>query len=118
MWFTPRATLLHVTVLIVVPTCLALCDWQVRRALSGNDLSWAYAFEWHFFAAYALYLWWKLVHEQPGLEAARAAAPEKTKKPEPPDAAPGLRESDEDAELAAYNRYLAELDAADRPKHW
>jgi len=33
--------------------------------------------------------------------------PEKTKKPEPPDAAPGLRESDEDAELAAYNRYLA-----------
>jgi hypothetical protein len=36
---------LHVTVAVVVPVCLALCDWQVHRAVAGNTLSWAYVFE-------------------------------------------------------------------------
>ncbi len=60
-----RAIGLHVLILIVVPTFAALCVWQVRRALGGNDLSWAYVFEWPFFAGYAIYMWWRFVHEAP-----------------------------------------------------
>jgi hypothetical protein len=34
------------------------------RALQGNLLSWAYTFEWPFFAGYATWMWWRLVHEE------------------------------------------------------
>ena len=57
--------MLHLTALVVVPGCLALGYWQLHRALSGNTLSWAYTVEWPFFAAYGVYMWWRIVHEQP-----------------------------------------------------
>jgi hypothetical protein len=50
VWFSRRAIALHVVIIVVVPTFLGLCAWQVDRALSGNGLSWAYVFEWPFFA--------------------------------------------------------------------
>jgi hypothetical protein len=117
-WLTRRALLLHATVLVVVPTCLALCIWQVRRVEEGNTLSWAYAFEWPFFAGYAVYLWWRLVHEQPALDQAPAGGgTDHTGRtatgPAPDDAPPTVGVGEEDEELAAYNRYLAELAAHD-----
>ena len=63
VWLSRRAIKLHVVILIVVPAFLALCLWQVSRALGGNSLSWAYVFEWPLFAAYAVYMWWRFVHE-------------------------------------------------------
>ncbi len=63
-WFSRRALLLHLTVLTVVPTFLGLAWWQLHRALGGNELSWAYTFEWPFFAGYAVFVWWKLLHDQ------------------------------------------------------
>ena len=85
----------------VVAFCL-LARWQVDRALSGNTLSWAYAFEWPFFAAYAVYMWWKLLPETPG-GSGRVPAP-----PDP----------EEELQRAAYNRYLEGLAAEDgrRPR--
>lgn len=67
---------MHVAIAVVVPGFLALCAWQVTRALSGNTLSWAYVFEWPIFAAYALFMWWKLTHEAsaPSSEADSAGA--------------------------------------------
>ena len=62
-WVSRRALSLHVTVAVVVPACLALTAWQVDRAVTGNTLSWVYSFEWPFFAGYALYMWWRLIHE-------------------------------------------------------
>ena len=111
MWWSPRAVGLHVTVAVVVPVCLALCDWQVHRAAAGNTLSWAYAFEWPFFAAYALYMWWRLVHEPVQSEGARAPDPGSVTSAS---AAAGLAPEDQDDELAAYNRYLAALHEEDR----
>jgi DNA-binding transcriptional regulator of glucitol operon len=102
---------LHLTALVVVPGFLALGWWQLHRALSGNSLSWAYAFEWPFFAAYGVYLWWKLVHEQQEDSATVEAAAR------PAEAQGALVEDEEeDEELAAYNRYLAELSASDDRK--
>ena len=71
VWLSRRAIKLHVVILIVVPAFLALCLWQISRALSGNTLSWAYVFEWPLFAGYAVYMWWRFVHE-----AAEDTAPE------------------------------------------
>jgi hypothetical protein len=102
---------MHVALVILVPTCAALCDWQVHRALSGNTLSWAYVFEWPFFAGYGTYVWWKLVHDQMGEPdgAATGATPS-------PRAGEAAAEPDE--ELAAYNRYLAKLHVSGRAKRW
>ena len=109
-WFSRRAVLLHLTALVVVPGCLALGWWQLQRALSGNTLSWAYTVEWPFFAAYGVYMWWKIVHEQPAKQSSGTIA-----EPAPADT-PGPYEEEEDEELAAYNRYLAELNEADEHK--
>jgi DNA-binding transcriptional regulator of glucitol operon len=120
VWFSRRAVKLHVVILIVVPAFMALCLWQVSRALGGNSLSWAYVFEWPIFAAYAIYMWWRFVHEatqdrSPGDTAAAdpggpsaAADPKAT----PPPATPEARR--EDADLAAYNDYLAQLAEQDK----
>jgi hypothetical protein len=64
-YFTPRCVGMHVTLLIVLPAFAWLTDWQLRRALSGNTLSWAYTFEWPLFAGYACYMWWQLIHDDP-----------------------------------------------------
>lgn len=94
---------LHLTVATAVVAFCLLARWQVHRALSGNALSWAYAFEWPFFAAYAIYMWWKLLHEGPeGADGARR---------------PAARPSaEEEVQRAAYNRYLARLAAEDRDR--
>ena len=95
-WLSGRALALHLTVVVVVTSFGLLARWQVHRALSGNTLSWAYAFEWPFFALYAIYMWWRLLHDAD-------------------DANPRLaRQSDDEARaLEEYNRWLGELHAED-----
>ena len=84
----------------------------MHRALSGNTLSWAYTVEWPFFAAYGAYMWWRIVHEQP-----TGASPKPSRPAEDAPLPSGPDQSEEDdEELAAYNRYLAELHAADEHK--
>ena len=139
-WWTPRAISAHVTLALCEPGFAALAWWQVDRALSGNSLSWVYVFEWPFFGVYAVFLWWRIVHDQPlvperlrGVVAERGAegAARETDEPvmtsgeEAVDqraaeraAVARAREQDEERELAAYNRYLQALRAEDRPKRW
>ena len=62
-WFNRRAIRLHLTLIVVFPGCLALGWWQLNVALSGNTLSWVYTFEWPGFAVYAVYMWWRLLHD-------------------------------------------------------
>jgi DNA-binding transcriptional regulator of glucitol operon len=120
MWTSRRAISLHVALIVFVPGCVALTWWQVSRALGGNTLSWVYTFEWPLFGAYAVYMWWRLVHDVPGARPAPDAEPS-------PDAeaaahagsrAGEVAREDPDDELAAYNRYLAELNASGRRKRW
>ena len=99
---------LHVVILVIVPAFMALCLWQVSRAVGGNELSWAYVFEWPIFAAYAVYMWWRFVHETPEAPVVDATAAT------PSDPAALAKQEAEDAELAAYNDYLAQLAAGDR----
>src|ERR1700691_4916632 len=127
VWRSRRAVSLHVALIVFVPGCVALTWWQVSRALGGNTLSWVYTFEWPIFGVYATFMWWKLVHDDPvagpdgpavtasadssalgsdGKAAAREGGAETGSEAEP------------DEELAAYNRYLADLNASGRQKRW
>ncbi len=63
-YLTWRCVGLHVLVLVLVPAFLLAGWWQYHVALGGNDLSWVYTVEWPFFAVYAVYIWWKLIHDE------------------------------------------------------
>jgi len=115
VWFSRRALKLHAVILVVVPAFLALCVWQIYRATGGNELSWAYVFEWPFFAAYAIYMWWRLLHAAPEVAAAPDSEGAATEpRPAAVDPAAGAEQEEEDAEMADYNRYLAQLAEQDR----
>ena len=119
--------------IVLVATMAGLTWWQASRALSGNTLSYVYAFEWPLLAGVVVYMWWDLLHERPDGASVRRreAAPgvstngasangagangSATAGPRP--AAPRYRD-DEDEALAAYNRYLAQLNASGRRKTW
>ncbi len=107
VWWSRRALLLHATLAVLLPSFGALAWWQTSRALDGNSLSWVYAFEWPFFAAYACFMWWKILHE-PLESASEATAPHA-----PSLGAQPAAHVEPDPELDAYNRYLAQLHAAD-----
>jgi integral membrane protein len=70
-WFSPRAFLLHVEVIIVAPACVLAGWWQATRALDGNGVSWVYSVEWPVFALIAVLAWWHLIHEDPAAYRAR-----------------------------------------------
>ena len=117
---TPKWLGWHLFTVAAVIGMLWLGDWQLHRALSGNGLSWAYTFEWPIFAVFGVVFWAKTIRdefrppavaEEPDIVlpagayppaaaagAARAAA-----------APGGAAATEEDAELAAYNAYLARL---------
>jgi hypothetical protein len=48
---------------------LWLGDWQLHRALAGNELSWAYTFEWPLFAMFGVYFWAKTIWDELRTEA-------------------------------------------------
>ena len=87
--------------------CLSAFYIEIRRAMGGNHLSWAYVFEWPIFAGYAVYVWKKLLSDE------RTPSPDPTLEVriEPP--------SEPDVALERYNDYLrsvhGERDDADEP---
>ncbi len=110
-WLSPRALKLHAVILIVVPAFMALCVWQIYRATGGNNLSWAYVFEWPLFAGYAVYMWWRFLHEDTSETPSADTDTGSTGRPTDGDTV------DEDPELVAYNAYLAQLADQDQARH-
>ena len=115
----PKWLAWHLTMVVSACGMLWLGDWQFHRAISGNGLSWAYTFEWPIFAVFAVVFWAKTIKDE--LHPPAAAAPGADDVPLPagavrqggPDgaaAAAGEPASpEEEADLAAYNAYLARL---------
>ncbi len=54
---------MHITLAVVLALCLAAFWFELRRALGGNELSWAYVFEWPIFAVFGVYMWWTTLHQ-------------------------------------------------------
>ncbi len=54
----------HATLVGGLLLCGAAFWFELRRAEGGNELSWAYVFEWPLLALFALYMWWKILHPE------------------------------------------------------
>jgi hypothetical protein len=114
---------------IWVPGCVVATWWQVTVALSGDPLGWVYSVMWPCFAGFSVVLWWNIVHDDPetvgarGLQRLREQAVAETGANETIDDERSAddaitRAEAEDAELAAYNAYLAELRHRPDAKTW
>jgi hypothetical protein len=60
----PRWLCWHAFAVLATAGMLWLGDWQLRRALAGNELSWAYTFEWPLFALFAMYFWARTIRDE------------------------------------------------------
>jgi hypothetical protein len=60
----PRWLAWHAFAAVAFAGMLWLGDWQLHRALSGNELSWAYTFEWPLFAVAGAYFWVRTLREE------------------------------------------------------
>ncbi len=137
--FTPRWLSWHAFAIAAFAGMFWLGDWQFRRAMAGNTLSWAYTFEWPIFAIFGAVFWVKTVRDE--LRPSRSAtAPEialpagaRTPVPSGGDGAQAVADAGQggdlgaaraqpsgtadddgpdeldDLELAEYNAYLAML---------
>jgi hypothetical protein len=119
---TPKWLLTHAFVVVLVLLFAALGWWQLGRAVAGNTRSYAYMLEWPTFALLVIGFWIKIIyddlHPKTGSETgdAAVAAPDAgqtvaTGVEQPTAATAGVKAAGraaDDAELAAYNRYIAE----------
>jgi hypothetical protein len=121
----PRWLAWHLFMVASVAGMLALGNWQLHRAMAGNSLSWAYTFEWPFFAILAVVFWAKTLRDEAHPPAPVPDAERAIQLPAAvgqPGAAgqPGVTEAtggagpepvmtEEEEELAAYNAYLSRL---------
>lgn len=127
---TPGWLVLHVLAVLAVAVMLWLAGWQLVRGMDGNSISWGYALQWPVFAGFAVFVWIREVRRTVRPEATDVDTSPNAPSPESADApytgqpqfrrpvitrrvpahtAPAVEE--DDPEVAAYNRYLAWLNA-------
>ena len=103
------------------------CEWPGRvhhehdelvgetdEHLAGDSLGWLYSVEWPVFACFGVYFWWFWIHDDPSDLGRRKLLKLKASGQyhEVVEPAQVRAEELEDAELRAYNDYLATLAAA------
>jgi hypothetical protein len=63
--FTAKSAIkTHLTLLFGLVLCGIAFWFELGRAERGNELSWAYVFEWPLLALFAIYMWWKILHPE------------------------------------------------------
>ena len=112
----PRWLAWHVLALVVAVVFVRLGLWQWHRAVAtGSPQNMGYALQWPAFALFAVAVWWRVVRDAVSPPGDRPPRPGRGARRPVPEPAPAVPVTDEeDPELAAYNRYLAELDDAAR----
>lgn len=114
---TPRWVGWHLLMVVSFFGMGWLGDWQFRRAMSGNGLSWAYTFEWPLFAVFAVVFWAKTIRDEFRIRRGEMPAPGSSEDigDLPAGSVTAVQTAsgsgDEDDELSAYNAYLARLNA-------
>ncbi len=95
---------LHFTLGAGLTLCLGAFTFELWRALDGHTFSWMYVFEWPLFAAFAIYMWWNLLHGHDRVRRPAGASPT-----DPRSTAP-------DEDLEAWNRYVRLVNADDETR--
>ncbi|WP_410639827.1 hypothetical protein [Amycolatopsis sp. lyj-346] len=107
------------TCLVSLLVCCGLAWWQWDRFTSANGTfqNLGYVLQWPLFGLFPAFMFWRIRK----LNQKAAAEPETPVEAKPEVPAPRPRPdavqaplTDEDEELAAYNRYLRELNARDQ----
>jgi hypothetical protein len=73
----PRWLAWHLFAVVATLGMLWLGRWQLHRAESGNELSWAYTVEWPLFAVMGVYFWAKTLRDELRGQANAGAPPAK-----------------------------------------
>jgi DNA-binding transcriptional regulator of glucitol operon len=102
---------------------LGVWQWNSAESLHGTLQNLAYAFNWWLFAALFIGFWFKALRDTVRRDAAEAAGtpiarglgpvpkPVRVREPAPDVPRPPLPTAEEDPDVAAWNRWLAELNA-------
>ena len=105
---TPKWVAWHVLAVVLAITFVRLGLWQWHRAqATGSAQSMGYALQWPAFAAFGVFFWWRTVRD--AVRPPGDPTPKPPRKRQPVSATVRPVTDEEDPELAAYNRYLAEL---------
>ena len=112
LW-TRRWILVHLGTIVLVIGFLLLGWWQINRARAGNSLSFGYAIEWPAFAAFVIYVWVKEVRSVLRSDRTEAShpAPREVIRASRTQRSEAAYDDTDDADLTAYNHYLAWLNA-------
>jgi DNA-binding transcriptional regulator of glucitol operon len=103
----PKWLCWHAFAVVAFIGMMWLGSWQFHRAVSGNELSWAYTFEWPLFAIFGVYFWVRTVREELRNETARRSG---LSAPERSDQTTAVQAEDAEA-------YMARLRAEVRATH-
>jgi DNA-binding transcriptional regulator of glucitol operon len=109
-FFTPAWLGLHALALTLSSAFLVFGWWQLQRAQEGNGRSWGYVFEWPVFSVFVFVMWIKMIRDELSDEEKPVEGPAEPGRPIS-EAELIKQHEAQDENLAAYNRYLARLNA-------
>jgi DNA-binding transcriptional regulator of glucitol operon len=114
---TPKWLAWHAFALVATYVMVRLGLWQWHRAHATHSAqNMGYALQWPAFALFGLAVWWRVCRDAVRPPDDRQAEPAKPARRPPPEPAAAVAPvtDEEDPELAAYNRYLAQLSRESR----
>lgn len=94
---------IHLGLFLAELLCIPAFVFELKRALGGNTLSWAYVVEWPILGLYAIYMWRKLLSE--------VHREQRGEDRETHVAQTAQVDEEDDPQLKAWNDYLATLHA-------
>ncbi len=115
---TPQRVLIGFACLVALVVCCGLAWWQWERfeSASGSFQNLGYVLQWPLFGLFPAFMVWRLARlarqrreEDPVAPAPKPVVTVVADKPAPVE----QFDDEDDAELAAYNRMLAQLNARD-----
>ncbi|MTD53479.1 hypothetical protein [Amycolatopsis pithecellobii] len=119
-FLTPRRVSIGVLCLLSLIVCCGLAWWQWNRfeSATGTFQNLGYVLQWPLFGLFPAFMVLRIRKLRREAAAAKPAAPPQPRRvAQVPKPRPAVPVADDDDELAAYNRYLAELYERDQQEH-